>query len=107
MRAATVQARWAPSSDAPRATAIMASVATNGGIRPSPNPLIESVFVSEGPDEADKWIAENLAFGLVCRVGRRFPTMAPKVGKLVASVSAERELVDRSDRIFEGEVQKA
>ncbi len=48
----------------------------------------------------DKWIAENLAFGLVCRVGRRFPTMAPKVGKLVASVAAERELVDRSDRIF-------
>ena len=32
---------------------------SNGGIRPSPNPLIESVFVAEGPDEADKWIAEN------------------------------------------------
>jgi len=48
----------------------------------------------------DKWITENLAFGLVCRVGRRFPTMAPKVGKLVASVAAERELVDRSDHIF-------
>ena len=31
---------------------------SNGGIRPSPNPLIESVFVAEGPDEADKWIAE-------------------------------------------------
>ena len=48
----------------------------------------------------DKWIGENLAFGTVCRVGRRFPTLAPKVAKLVTSAAAERELVDRSDRIF-------
>lgn len=48
----------------------------------------------------DKWIAENLAFGLVCRVGRRVPTLAPKVGKLVASVASERDFVDRSDRVF-------
>ncbi|MFN4192486.1 MAG: YaiI/YqxD family protein [Tabrizicola sp.] len=33
-------------------------VVSNGGIRPSRNPLVESVFVSSGPDEADKWIAE-------------------------------------------------
>jgi uncharacterized protein len=33
-------------------------VVSNGGIRPSQNPLVESVFVSSGPDEADKWIAE-------------------------------------------------
>ena len=32
---------------------------SNGGIRPSANPLVESIFVSEGPDEADKWIAEQ------------------------------------------------
>lgn len=30
---------------------------SNGGIRPSANPLVQSVFVSDGPDEADKWIA--------------------------------------------------
>ena len=48
----------------------------------------------------DKWIGENLAFGTVCRVGRRFPTLAPRVAKLVTSAAAERELVDRSDRIF-------
>ena len=36
---------------------------SNGGIRPSANPLIESVFVAEGPDEADKWIAENAQEG--------------------------------------------
>jgi len=31
---------------------------SNGGIRPSQNPLVESVFVPEGPDAADIWIAE-------------------------------------------------
>ncbi|MCX7288260.1 MAG: YaiI/YqxD family protein [Rhodobacterales bacterium] len=31
---------------------------SNGGIRPSQNPLVESVFVAQGPDEADRWIAE-------------------------------------------------
>ncbi len=48
----------------------------------------------------DKWIGENLAFGTVCRVGRRFPTVAPRIAKLVTSAAAERELVDRSDRVF-------
>jgi hypothetical protein len=36
---------------------------SNGGIRPSANPLVESVFVADGPDEADKWIAERAAPG--------------------------------------------
>jgi uncharacterized protein len=31
---------------------------SNGGIRPSDNPLVESVYVASGPDEADKYIAE-------------------------------------------------
>ncbi|MET0909352.1 MAG: D-arabinono-1,4-lactone oxidase, partial [Ilumatobacteraceae bacterium] len=48
----------------------------------------------------DKWIGENLAFGLVCRVGRRFPTAVPRVAKLVTSAAGERDLVDRSDRVF-------
>ncbi|MET0460924.1 MAG: D-arabinono-1,4-lactone oxidase [Ilumatobacteraceae bacterium] len=48
----------------------------------------------------DKWIGENLAFGLVCRVGRRFPTAVPRVAELVTSSAGERDLVDRSDRIF-------
>ncbi|MCT4334082.1 YaiI/YqxD family protein [Paracoccus sp. YLB-12] len=30
----------------------------NGGLRPSPNPLVSLQIVAEGPDEADKWIAE-------------------------------------------------
>ena len=41
----------------------------NGGIRPSQNPLIEVVYVSQGPDEADKWIAENAGVGDVVITG--------------------------------------
>lgn len=48
----------------------------------------------------DKYVAENAAFGLVCRVGRRFPELAPRVAKLVAGVASERELIDRSDKVF-------
>jgi len=35
------------------------AMVSNGGIRPSANPLIESIFVDAGADEADKWIAER------------------------------------------------
>lgn len=48
----------------------------------------------------DKWIGENLAFGTVCRVGRRFPGLAPKVAKIVMSGASERDLIDRSDKVF-------
>lgn len=48
----------------------------------------------------DKWLGENVGFGAVCRVARRFPSLAPRVAKLVTSAAAERELVDRSDRVF-------
>jgi len=36
---------------------------SNGGIRPSPNPLVESVFVEAGPDVADMWIADRAGAG--------------------------------------------
>jgi uncharacterized protein YaiI (UPF0178 family) len=42
---------------------------SNGGIRPSANPLVESVFVAEGPDEADKWIAQACGPGDVVVTG--------------------------------------
>lgn len=31
----------------------------NGGLRPSRNPLVSLQIVPDGPDEADKWIAER------------------------------------------------
>jgi L-gulonolactone oxidase len=48
----------------------------------------------------DKWLGENIGFGLVCRVGRRVPTLTPRISRLVSSAISERDLVDRSDRVF-------
>ena len=44
-------------------------IVSNGGIRPSANPLIETVIVPEGPDEADKWIADRAGAGDVVVTG--------------------------------------
>ncbi|MHA1536165.1 MAG: YaiI/YqxD family protein [Alphaproteobacteria bacterium] len=44
-------------------------VVSNGGIRPSPHPLVETVIVPEGPDAADMWIAERIGPGDVCVTG--------------------------------------
>ena len=38
-------------------------VVSNGGIRPSPNPLVHTVIVAEGADAADDWIAERIGEG--------------------------------------------
>lgn len=38
-------------------------VVSNGGLRPSQNPLVEMVFVADGPDVADMWIAERAGMG--------------------------------------------
>jgi uncharacterized protein YaiI (UPF0178 family) len=36
---------------------------SNGGLRPSRNPLVEMVYVPDGPDVADMWIAERAGHG--------------------------------------------
>lgn len=36
---------------------------TDGGIRPPANPLVEVVFVAQGADAADRWIAERAGAG--------------------------------------------
>ncbi|WP_201769851.1 YaiI/YqxD family protein [Actibacterium mucosum] len=41
----------------------------NGGLRPSNNPLVQMVYVPDGPDEADKWIAERVGKGDVVVTG--------------------------------------
>ena len=48
----------------------------------------------------DKYIAENVAFGAACFLGRWIPPLAPSIGRVVASAMSERELIDRSDRVF-------
>ena len=39
------------------------ALVSNGGLRPSRNPLVQTVGVPEGPDVADKWIAERAGTG--------------------------------------------
>lgn len=38
-------------------------VVSNGGLRPSRHPLVETVIVAEGADEADRWIATRCGPG--------------------------------------------
>ncbi|APX13210.1 YaiI/YqxD family protein [Tateyamaria omphalii] len=44
-------------------------VVSNGGLRPSQNPLVETVIVPEGPDIADMWIADRAGPGDVVITG--------------------------------------
>ena len=41
-------------------------VVSNGGLRPSRDPLVKNVVVAEGPDAADDWIAERAGPGDIC-----------------------------------------
>ena len=42
---------------------------SNGGLRPSQNPFVETVIVPDGPDVADMWIAERCRTGDVVVTG--------------------------------------
>ncbi len=44
-------------------------VVSNGGIRPNPHPLVQTVVVDDGPDVADMWIAERVGSGDICVTG--------------------------------------
>ena len=57
-------------------------VVSNGGIRPSENPLVETVIVPDGPDVADMWIAERAGSGDIVVTGD-----IPLAAKCVASGS--------------------
>lgn len=44
-------------------------IVCNGGIRPSPNPLVQTIIVPDGPDVADMWIADRAGAGDVVITG--------------------------------------
>jgi uncharacterized protein YaiI (UPF0178 family) len=44
-------------------------IVSNGGIRPNPNPLVETIIVPDGPDIADQWIADRAIAGDVVVTG--------------------------------------
>lgn len=59
------------------------AMVSNGGIRPSRNPLIEMVIVPDGPDVADMWIADRAGPGDVVVTGD-----IPLAAKCVAAGAA-------------------
>ncbi|MEL6118588.1 MAG: YaiI/YqxD family protein [Pseudomonadota bacterium] len=59
------------------------AMVSNGGIRPSRNPLIDMVIVPDGPDEADMWIADRAKAGDVVVTGD-----IPLAAKCVAAGAA-------------------
>jgi uncharacterized protein YaiI (UPF0178 family) len=48
---------------------VMMYVVSNGGLRPSRNPFVETVIVADGPDIADMWIADRCGKGDVVVTG--------------------------------------
>lgn len=43
--------------------AVRVAVVSNGGLRPSQNPLVDTVVVADGLDVADRWIIERAGAG--------------------------------------------
>ena len=68
--------------------------------RAVPSGVAVDVDVLEQDEVRGAAPAELPVGAAVCRVGRRFPTIAPKIAKLLTSSVSERELTDRSDRVF-------
>lgn len=46
--------------------AVTVFMVSNGGLRPHPHPLVQTVIVPDGPDIADLWIAERIRPGDLC-----------------------------------------
>mgnify|MGYP003626984427 CR=1 FL=1 len=44
-------------------------IVSNGGIRPNPHPLVQTVVVGHGADVADQWIADRIGPGDICITG--------------------------------------
>jgi uncharacterized protein YaiI (UPF0178 family) len=44
-------------------------IVSNGGIRPNPHPLVQTVVVGHGADVADQWIANRVGSGDICITG--------------------------------------
>lgn len=44
-------------------------IISNGGLRPNPHPLVETIVVPDGPDVADQWIADRAKKGDVVVTG--------------------------------------
>ncbi|MCU1462543.1 MAG: putative FAD-linked oxidase [Acidimicrobiales bacterium] len=48
----------------------------------------------------DDYLSENIAFGALCRVGRRFPKAIPRLNHVTVGGSAGKDYIERSDKVF-------
>lgn len=69
---------------------------SNGGLRPSPNPLIENIIVPEGPDIADIWIAERAGRGDIV-ITSDIPLAARAVAAGAQVVKPNGEILDHDN----------
>ncbi len=44
-------------------------IVSNGGLRPSQNPRVQTIVVPDGPDVADMWIADRVGPADICVTG--------------------------------------
>jgi hypothetical protein len=70
---------------------VKVAMVSNGGLRPSPNPLVEMVYVPEGADAADIWIAERAGPGdVVVTADIPLAARAVEAGAAVVKPNGER-----------------
>ena len=63
----------------------------DGGIRPSANPMVELVIVTQGADAADDWIAEHIGKADIC-VTNDIPLAARCLEKQALAIKPNGEL---------------
>lgn len=69
---------------------------SNGGIRPDPSPLVETVIVPAEPDAADRWIAERIEPGDIC-ITQDTPLAAVCLGKGGSALRSNGELFTQNN----------
>jgi uncharacterized protein YaiI (UPF0178 family) len=66
-------------------------IVSNGGIRPSANPRVQTVVVTEGPDAADDWIAHRIeAFDIAITADIPLASRCLKQGAAVLGPSGRK-----------------
>lgn len=72
--------------------ALQVLIVSDGGLRPDPHPLVETVIVPQAPDAADDWIAERVVTGDIV-VTSDIPLAARVVGAGARVVKPDGEVL--------------
>ena len=65
----------------------------DGGLRPSRDPMIQNVIVTQGADAADDWIADNIGAGDIC-ITNDIPLAKRCLEKDAAAIKPNGKLFD-------------